>query len=145
MLNHFFAVTMTSIYEVKDRQGNLSPFVKKIVNSGKSTIPVGVTIEGGTMLSIGLQLIVFIPEGGGITSFQRQAGQVNTRFWGGLTSFVVALFLNENEARACLGSDDIESCDPRWIEKTKEVIDKIGEEHPVFSICHSPGMELILR
>jgi hypothetical protein len=145
MLKRFFAVTITSIYEITDGSEAPSFLAKKIALRGDSELPVGQILTGGTMVSIGKQIIVFIPEGGGITSFQRQVGRVNTCFWGGQTSAIVALFFTEEEARSCLKEEFGFPCDDRWVEQTKAVLTTIGDDHPVFSICNSPGLSLFQK
>ena len=98
MIHEFLAVTMTSVYHVKDgidEKGNQygGPTAQKIALRGESKVPVGGHLKNGTMLAICDQLIMYIPEGGGITSFERKIELVNTRYWGGNSSQIVALFL----------------------------------------------------
>jgi len=141
MINQFFVVTMTSVYEVSCKDGN--GVVTKKMLRGESEVGIGIVLPGGPMVSIGRQIIMFIPEGGGITSFNRQLGMVNTRYWGGNTSPVVALFLTEKEAVECFNQKSVIVCDPRWLEQTKNVLTLIGDNHPVFSISNSPELALV--
>ena len=145
MLNRFYAVTQSSIYEVKDSDEGLSPSIKKIVSKGESVIKVGERLSccSAELVSIGKQIIAFIPEGGGYSSYQRQIGLVNTRYWGAQTSAVVALFLTKKEAENCWKTDNLKTCDDRWIEQTKAILTGIGEDHPLFTISHTKGLALI--
>ena len=144
VLRKFYAVTLTSLYEV-EVLGKKIPVLEKLALRGESSIPVGGKFIGeDKILSIGRQLILFIPEGGGyIGSFERKIEQVNTRYWGAQTSPIIALFLKKNEAEKCFKSENQQECDTRWVKETKEVLKAIGEEHPAFSICHWPEMELV--
>lgn len=99
MLHVFYAVTLTSLYEVKDRRNSTdpSPVAKKIALKGESNIPIGSELENGTMIAITCQIQAYIPEGGGMTSIQRRIEDVNTRYWGGHSSAIVALFTNKSK------------------------------------------------
>ena len=77
-----------------------------------------------------------------MTSVQRQVEMVNTVYWQGKTSTVIALFLTEEKARECFASPDLKPCDPRWLENTNEVLEAIGENHPTITICHWRNMAL---
>jgi hypothetical protein len=145
MLHQFYAVTLTSIYFVKDRRSkdDPCPFARKVALKGESSIPIGEELANGTMIAITKQLQAYIPEGGGMTSFQRRIEDVNTRYWGGNSSNIVALFTNRKKAAKCFLQDDLQSCDPRWIEETKKVIEKIGEGHPAFEVCKWHDLTLI--
>ncbi len=106
MIHEFYAVTQTSIYKVSDQREDGYPEIVKIALKGKSKMPVGHKLSGGPMVAICKFLILYIPEGGGITSFERRIENVNTRYWGGNTSFIVALFKDEEGARKCFEFDD---------------------------------------
>ena len=141
MINQFFVVTMTSVYEVSCKDGR--GIVTKKMLRGESEVGIGAVLPGGPMVSIGCQIIMFVPEGGRITSFNRQLGMVNTRYWGGNTSPVVALFLTEKEAVDCFKQNSSVKCDPKWIEQTRTVLSLIGDNHPVFSISNSQELSLL--
>ncbi len=149
MLERFFAVTTTSIYEVNDGGGvRHLPVVKKIALRGRSDIIVGGTLEAAGMVSVGSQIITFIPQAissvtTGDPCVQRELGLVNPRYRGGNTSSVVALFLTEAEARSCLDQNSDVVCDPRWLKQTETVIAAIGDNHPKFSVSHTPELALI--
>src|SRR5271157_1675847 len=100
MLDQFFVVTMTSLYRVFALRDEAEPQMEKVAlrEDEESRIGVGQKLSG-PMLSVGKQLVAFIPEGGGITSFERELGKVNTRYWLHNTSFVAALFLKEVDAQ----------------------------------------------
>jgi len=146
MLKEFWAVTVTSVYHALI-YGKGSPELTKIAMGWKwgSRIAVGGKISGGsgTMLSVHKQLTIFIPEGGGTASFQREIGLVNTRYWLGGTSNVVALFLNKEAALLCGAAKDYKPCDERWRDETIETLRAIGKEHPYCSISTSPVNQLV--
>lgn len=147
MIYEFFAVTLTSVYHVKDKGGSIYPVAVKIALKGSSEFPVGHELNGGTMIAICKGLIAYIPEGGGVTSQymvkERRIEAVNTFYWGDGTSPIVALFGDEVSAQACFGNDDLKPCDPRWIESTKTILAEIGDNHPAFEVCHWQEMALL--
>lgn len=137
MKNSFFAVTNTSVYKViYDKDVSPYPIVEKIALKGKSVFPVGYKLQGGALLSIGRWLMMYVPEGGGMTSFERKIELVNTRYWGNRTSLVVALFDSEVEAMGCFGCDNLEPADKRWIESSQLILESIGDDHPVFVVSY---------
>ena len=147
-LRVFFAVTVTSVYRVVILGTKKTPYLKKIAyRGGESGVKVGGRIENGTMISVGNQLILFVPEGHGptspMTSVERDIAKVNTRYWGGRTSKVVALFLNKDDSFSCSGSENLHGNDPRWEYSTIEVLRAIGEDHPYCSITNYPDMRLM--
>jgi len=145
ILGHFFAVTLTSVYRVVVEGEREAPYLLKIARRAASRKQVGSAISNGTMVSVGKQLIMFVPEGAGgaHTTVQREINNVNTRYWGGNTSSVVALFLLENEALACNRADNPVALDPRWLKQTKEVLWAIGDSHPRCSITNAPVLRLM--
>lgn len=145
MLHQFYAVTQTSLYFVKDRRNKKDPcpFARKIMLNGESKSPVGSELENGTMIAITTQLQAYVPEGGGMTSYHKQIEGVNTRWWGGHSSGIVALFTKKSKALECFNSRDLVQCDSRWIEETKNVINKIGEDHPSFYVCEWGDLSLL--
>ncbi len=144
MLQEFYAVTLTSIYRVFQR--DCEAVAVKIALKGESKIPVGDELTG-PMVAVRTNLQFFIPEGGGvfspIVSVERHIENVNTFYWLGRTSPIVALFLTEQEARDCFMNEELERCDRRWLESTKKVIAEIGEDNPVFTVCTYPPSSLI--
>ena len=95
------------------------------------------------MLAICRQLIPFIPEGGGITSFERRIEMVNTRYWGTPSATIVALFATLEEALAIVNSKKLNHCDVRWMTQTQAVLELIGEDHPTFVVCHDVNLGLV--
>ena len=57
---------------------------------------------------------------------------VNCNFWGGHTSLIVALFLNESEAKKCMTIKRLKLYDRRWKKQTEEVKKMIENNHPRF-------------
>ena len=144
MLDHFFAVTTTSIYEIvaKGIHDGL-PSIQKIAVDGPSDISLGQELQKGTMVIIGKIIISCVPEGNGITSFEHRTELINTRYWVGNTSHIVALFETAEEARECFKHKYRQIADKRWQDNTKTVINKIGPNHPVFYICENPDLQLL--
>ncbi len=143
MLKEFYAVTMTSVYRALIDGSMGSPALTKIAARDRSRVVIGGKINNGSMLSVGMYLKLFIPEGGGTTSFKREIGLVNTKYWGGGTSAVVALFLTKEDALACNEAQEHRPCDPRWRKETVDVLRAIGKNHPYCSISTSPECQLM--
>ncbi len=144
MLDHFFAVTKTSIYEIvaKGTENGGRPSVQKIAVEGASDIMLGQELECGGMVAIGKYVITYIPEGGGITSFERRAEYVNTRYWLGNTSPVIGYFLTIEKARECFACKDRVPADLRWKVNSLEVLNLITNNHPVFYILQDENLRL---
>lgn len=138
MLSEFFAVTETSIYQVRVKGENGYPSAVKIALRGKSRCGVGQSLGSGTMIAVGRQIISYIPEKhpavSQLTGIERNPNLINTGYWRGYTSSVVALFLEEKRAIECFNAPNPEPCDPRWIVETRQVLDAIGDNHPVFYV-----------
>lgn len=135
----FFAVTTTSVYSVTDERDDQGyPIVQKIaIKKGKnSKIPIGGRLKNGRLVGIQADGIVLYDEDHPRPGRRQDPEGVNTAFWGGHTSPVVALFLKEDEARTCLNSKDLEKCDPRWEIQTKKVLSLIKDDHPVLVVSH---------
>ena len=146
ILELFFAVTTTSIYEVMARDAHGFPCARKIALKGESIIPLG-KIIADQMLAICDGLQFYTPEGHGFlssqTSVERRVEMVNTQWYGQNSSYIIALFFTEKEARECFSAENLKPRDDRWLEKTKEVLAVIGDDHPTITICHEPGMALL--
>lgn len=148
-LENFFCVTETSVYEVfaSGAEGCPCPYAEKIALKGDSKIAVGGKVSG-IMIAIARNLQPFTPEGHAFvspaTSFVRDLAKVNTHWWGVGTSPIVALFLDKEEALACLTEEQLQPCDARWVKQTMAVLNEIGDDHPNFSICTSPRIGLPL-
>jgi len=145
MIREFYAVTSTSLYRVvdSDPEDRGRPTATKISCRSDSRIPVGGKIGGGELLSIGKQLIPFIPEGGGTTSYERRIELVNVRYWVMNSSFIVGLFLDEKVAQGCFASKGLERADPRWRKETEEVLASIPDDHPTLVVCRDQHLGLV--
>ena len=147
LINEFFAVTQTSIYQAR-ATGDYRASVVKVALKGESSLPVGYDLTEGGMIAIRQWLQGFIPEkygfGHPMTGLERHIEQVNTRYWRGKSSSIVALFRTEAEARICFECDDLQPCDPRWVESTRQVLEDIGDEHPSFYITRTEQFGLPL-
>ncbi len=143
-LERFFAVTKNSLYKVVVFGEEDVPYAEKV--AGEGTIKIGDKIKG-SMLAVAKWLQFYVPEKYGMASplvgTERRLEYVNTRFWQGKTSLIVALFMSEEEAMFCFGQKQLEACDKRWIEQTKEVIGKVHENHPNLTVCKWHELSLI--
>ena len=143
VLKKFYAVTATSVYRVEYDEKKVQAQATKIALNSESGIKLGKVLSG-PMLAVAKWLQFYIPEGGGLTSYERKIEKVNTNYWFGKTSNIVALFFNEVEARDCLLIyDNLSPCDSRWLDSTKKVIEAIGHEHPVFEVCEFEDLKLM--
>ncbi len=133
MLKKFYAVTQTSIYEVRDTKDG--PLAKKIALRGDSAIVVGEYLEHGNMLSVGHNLIMY--------PVVDRAELSIWGTWGGHSSPVVALTLKKSDAEKCFKSGSTKICDPDWTSHTKAVLRAIDKDHPHFTIPSSPGLWLM--
>jgi hypothetical protein len=97
MLEEFFAVTQTSVYQIQAEKDG-KPSLVKIALREKSKVSVGgnLNTETGDMVSVGKQIIVYIPEKYGmmhpLCGFERNISKINYCFWKGNTSYITALF-----------------------------------------------------
>lgn len=132
----FYAVTVTSLYRADIYGEDEAPKITKIgLRNGKdSKIAEGRVLSNGTMLAVCRRLVLFVPEGGGQGTFQRELAEVNSNYWGANTSEIVGLFLDENTARLCHKDNNLVYCDPRYLPKTIETLQAIGLDHPKCSI-----------
>lgn len=142
MLQEFFAVTETSVYHAVAMGENGYPSATKIALKGESEIPIGEELKHGTMIAVCDRLIAYIPEGGGYYgSIQPKIEMVNTRYWGGHSSPIVALFMAKEEALECLRVDGLQPSDSRWkAQKTLQVVQAIDEDNSAFYVCRYPGL-----
>ncbi len=145
-LEKFFAVTFnshaSSLYEATiwgndtEIQRPGFPFLKKILLIGSSNMPVGGTINYGTMIGIHRRLTKFVPQGHG-NSPEKDVRMISTKHCGGSTSQIVGLFLTQGIAEECLCAPDHNLCDKRWIQYTIATLHAIGIDHPFCSISVS--------
>ncbi len=145
-LEFFYAVTMNSAWKVVIGNERWTPYILKIAENEESNQLVGTCLGNGKLLSIGNQLVLFEPEVGTHMSpkYEKEVAKVDASlYWGGVTSRVVALFLDEAMALDCLKTQCLEVCAQRWKENTKEVLRLIGLNHPKCSISLLPGTWLM--
>lgn len=128
-LKEFYAVTMTSLYGI-NAIGKRGPCLEKLALHGESEISVG-SKYNRSLLAIARYLQLYDPEG-----HERELARVNTVHWGPGTSLIVALFLNKKEAENCFNQSELQPLDERWVHKTREVVDRVGDNHPNITICH---------
>lgn len=147
VLHKFFAVTTRSLWLVTDEleSGTRFPIVEKIATSPEDSVdakPVGMRLKDGSKVGIcASQIMLYDPqwrERNGVIG-PLPPEDVNTFYWGGHTSPVVALFLEEEAARVCLAVSDRAKSDSRWQTETEAVLEAIGNAHPCFIISRFPG------
>lgn len=143
-LQRFFAVTINSLYEVKIGEAG-RPAVTKIgtrVEVQNPPVPVGKTQSGSYVLVSWRGIIRFEAEGVDVIrkSEVNPPDDVIRNLSSCATQKIAGLFLNEEAARSCLSLShrEAEECDPRWEQETKEVLEAIGSNHPVFIIPRMP-------
>jgi hypothetical protein len=131
-LHEFFAVTQSgSLYRVADEYwGEYDlPLVERLVPVAndkpfrlQNGHTVGITRDSGIVLYNRTKPVT--------------AEFVNTIHWGGHTTPVVGLFLNRGTAEVCLQTQQGhgQPWDPQWLLWTRDVLSKIGKNHPLFVI-----------
>ncbi len=149
-LREFFAVTATSVYRVNERRdANGCPLVEKIARRDGSSVPVGGRLKNGELVAVTRRgLIVYsddLPKRGRDGNRPAKPEEVNTMFWGGHTSPLVALFLKEEDARKCLVWGSALEIDPLWWTFTRETLEAIGDDHPTFILSSHPSFAISFR
>jgi len=108
-IHEFFAVTRNSLYRVTDQKDPTgTPIVKKITLKDPSRTDQEKRLHDGSLAGITKDCIVVYDEDHLIAKGEHplRPEMVNIEFWGGNTSPVVALFLDEQKARKCSATDD---------------------------------------
>lgn len=140
----FYAVTISSIYMIKDMDEHGKPYVEMIAskgNAGKMTVGQRLKHQGeGKSIVVIFYVISMTTED--IYSFftktcesEDPEDRMRVKYLGGHTDSIVALFKEENEARKCFEIDNLQQRDSRWITQTKQVLSDIGPDHPNFKIA----------
>ncbi len=146
VLKEFYGVTKAgSVYLAKigrSEENELVPKLFKIAKSGQMFEKPEFDFFA-PMLAIAKDFILFVPEGCGTTSYQREVMMVNRFYWSYQTNNIVALFLAHSDAVACSASSDLKPCDSRWLGSTIEVLKAVGDKHPNCSISNAPDFWLI--
>ena len=126
-LERFFAVTLTSVYRISLEDER--PIVEKIALRRNNSI---VTIKGDKSA---VDAVVITP----VALFMCAAGRDESVIID-TSSFLVALFLEEDEALQCAQLHDLVALDPRHSEMRQNVVRAIGIHHPCFLIRKPPGI-----
>lgn len=141
MLHEFFALTRTrSLYRVSmERDEHGWPTVVKIVYFDRSNFSLGHKLGHGRFVGVrpgGICLYTASEEEDG---YPPSPCDVNPILWGGTTSNIVALFLDQAAAREALTASELQHCDPRWHTQTRAVLTAIGR-HPIFYVVPFPDL-----
>jgi hypothetical protein len=138
-LEYFYAATVSlEVYQIQlVHKGGKVPWIKKIADNGMNPVLLGKKFDNGSMVGITRSLQLFVPEGGGLSSFEREILRVNTRYWGYATPEIAALFFSKNKALHCLEKSNLRFCDGRFKDGTRNVLKRIGENHLCCSISTS--------
>jgi hypothetical protein len=143
-VNELYAVTVSgSVYHLTyDRKTGVD--AKKIFakEGSGSLLPVGQRLgdlsQLQQMISLGNVLIPYIPERNGFgsptTGFERRVEHVSNIWRSTTSSSVVGYFENREDAERCATSDQLKMRDPRWLDCSKQVLSRVGDQHPRFYI-----------
>jgi hypothetical protein len=134
-MDKFYAVTRTGVYEVFANIANGNPLVTKIRQFDKSLVGLGKSLQGGMLVCVGTKLVMYTPASG-----ERMISSIHRLLWGGHTSSIIGLFETESEAMHCSGHFNRQPFDERWRKETREVLAKIGPDHPVFTLPDVPEL-----
>jgi hypothetical protein len=137
----FYAVTRTSVYEVKALGPGQASAIK-IAADVQSGIPVGSDIAHDGMIAVGQWLQGFAL-GRGMNP-HRVPGLISVRLWGDHTTSIAALFATREEAETCLEFQDRQLADRRWASQSRLILLKIGYHHPSFYVVRSPADDPIM-
>ncbi len=128
----FYAVTRSgSIYRISDEFWGPDnwPSVERIYPASlPSDKEVPFRLRDGHTVGITRKRGVVLYDRGKLV----EAELVNMFYWGGHTSPVVGLFLDQSEAEACRAAGSQQRWDERWRQQTLAVLDEIGPHHSVF-------------
>jgi hypothetical protein len=135
----FYAVTMSSIFSVIDKNEDGMPCVEMIASNGTGKMAVGQRLKGGDLVVI--FYVISITTAQTYEFFQKTCDpnygedRVRIKYLGGHTGNIVALFEAEAEAQRCYLAANLQPVDLRWIAQTRQVLTNIGPDHPCFKIA----------
>ncbi len=134
MIERFYAVTTTSLYEVSAEKDGLGiPLVVKLALKGASLVKVGGRLHNGRLIAVTRLGLILYDEEFPRPGRRQRIEEVSFIFWGGNTSPIIGLFLDIQEAIICFNClPNVKFGDKRWQKETQEVLDSIGDHHPVF-------------
>ncbi len=129
MSDKFYAVTVNphrayfSLFLVRaGNEGEGNAVAEKIGHSGSEGSAVGLKIESAEQIQIHRHLLACSKSADGAITWNRG------------TSQIVALFLEQDKAEACLAEQGLAPCDARFVDETLAVLDEVGEENPLFKV-----------
>lgn len=137
IIHELFAVTRTSIYQIHDTADEGFPLVQKISCDNQSEVSTGQKLETGNMIAFGKVIVVYRVNMRLPRRERKLEAHLHERIPAN-TSSVVALFFTAKEAQECFRQERREPNDKRWRQQTKNVLDAIGDKHPVFDIMRKP-------
>lgn len=142
-INKLFGVTRgpsnLSLYEVSNRFGLVR--VVKLAMDGLSTRGKDQLLVPASGLAIGASLWTFMLDR---TSNDRLEDQV-AKNWRACTSGIVALFVNTSDAVRCYSAEGHHPYDGRWADFTRDLVARVGPNHPRYKLCANIPMLLALH
>lgn len=151
VIHEFYAVTSepVSIFKVTDlRNSEGFPIVECLGTRKSGSHPKGSKLRGGKLIALTRQGLVlyddayFHIQGDGPqkpSPFEKCGYSYNSERTGG----IIGPFLKYEGAWNCFSSLRHRGLDPTWKAQTKEVLDRIGPDHPTFVISQSPVYSFI--
>jgi hypothetical protein len=133
-LDRFFAVTISgSVYEINIEKSACDwPTVKRIIHPDNRGL--GLYLRNGCLVGLGRYCIcLFDPTPNEGRNFE----EINMLFWGGSTTAIVGLFLEQPDAERCYKAGDWQALDSSFADSTKKTLQTIGHNHPFFVIGES--------
>ena len=107
--------------------------VEKVVikNGAESSVVAGGRLKNGHLVGISNESLALYDEDHPKAGRRQPPDMVNYAFWGGGATPIKALLIDKCEALECL-NDDSEEKTEFWKERTKKVVDLIGNDHQTF-------------
>lgn len=93
---------------------------------------VGDRLQNGNLVGVGDMIVLFPLRS---QKERRNFEEMSSYHFGGHTSVIVGLFLSQERAAQCATASSTMLFDARWEKETKEVIEAISLDHPVFEVA----------
>ncbi len=141
-IGQFYWVTQYSIYRVTVADLVTSPSITKVATRGgkKLGVPVGGRFHGKFYVAItgkGLfRYSMFRHQRVPASEPVKKIEEVGRRQRGMSANPPVGIFLSRSKADECYAESSVIKFDPRWHNETLEVLEQIGENHPLVTISN---------